>query len=276
MLDKLLSKIPKHHEIIIVENSLEMETKFKIEKKYKNSKVIIPKENLGYSTAFNRALKISKNNFLITISPDIKIEKILFKKIEKLLLKFKNFSLLAPEYRNKKIHQNFAPISNTKIISKVKNHKIIQVKEIDWCFCILNKSKFKDKKILDENFFLYFETTDLCRKLFINKKKMYVVKNFKFDHLGTSSSNKKFDYEIKENRNWHFSWSKFYFYKKNYSYLFALKKILPNVYQSLVGVIWCILVFEFKDIKLHIASLKGLLSSIFFINSYFRPNLDKY
>ena len=103
---------------------------------------------------------------------------------------------------------------------------------------------------------------------------MYVVKNFKFDHLGTSSSQKKFDYIIKENRNWHFSWSKFYFYKKNYSYFFALKKILPNVYQSLVGVIWCILVFEFKDKKLHIASLKGLLSGIFLIKSHFRPNLN--
>ena len=274
LLEKLLSKIPKQHEIIIVENSLEIETKYKIEKKYKNSKVIIPRENLGYATAFNKAYKVCKNNFIITISPDTRIEKTLFKKIENLLLKFKNFSLLAPIYKNQKIYQNFVPISNTQIVPKINNYKIIRVKEIDWCFCILNKSKLKNKKILDENFFLYFETIDICRKLFKNKKDMYVVKNLKFDHLGTSSSHKKFDYVIKENRNWHFSWSKFYFYKKNYSYLFALKKILPNVYQSLVGIIWCILVFEFKDIKLHIASLKGLLSGIFLIKSHFRPNLN--
>ena len=68
----------------------------------------------------------------------------------------------------------------------------------------------------------------------------------------------------------------FIFIKKNYNYFFALKKILPNVYQSFIGVIWCVSVFEFRDIKLHIASLKGLLSSIFLMKSYFRPNLDKY
>ena len=102
---------------------------------------------------------------------------------------------------------------------------------------------------------------------------MYVVKNFKFDHLGTSSSQKNLIMQLKKTETGIFSWSKFYF-KKNYSYLFALKKILPNVYQSLVGVIWCILVFEFKDIKLHIASLKGLLSGIFLIKSHFRPNLN--
>ncbi len=274
LLEKLLSKIPRQHEIIIVENSLEVETKYKIEKKYKNSKVIIPKENLGYSTAFNKAFKMCKNNFLITISPDVKIEKKLFKKIENLLLKFKNFSLLAPEYRNKKIYQNFIHSPDTQIIPKINNYKIVKVKEIDWCFCILNKSKFKNRKILDENFFLYFETIDLCRKLFINKKNMYVVKNLKFDHLGTSSSHEKYKFEIQMNRNWHFSWSKFYFFKKNYNYLFALKKILPNIFQSLIGIILCTIIFNYKDTKLHFSSLKGFLSSILLMKSYFRLNLD--
>ena len=82
LLEKLLSEIPRQHEIIIDENSLEMETKYKIEKKYKNSKVVIPKENLGYATAFNKAYKMCKNNFIITINPDTKIEKTLFKKLK--------------------------------------------------------------------------------------------------------------------------------------------------------------------------------------------------
>ena len=274
LLNNLLNKISKKHEVIVIENSLQKKTKHKIEKKFKNSKVIIPSKNLGYASAFNKAFKLSKNNFLITLTPDVVINKKLILQIEILIHRFKNFHLMAPEYRNQKIYRNFTPISNSKSMFKIYRHEIIAVKEIDWCFCILNKKKFKSSQILDENFFLYFETMDLCKRLYKNKKKMYVIKNLKFHHLGTSSSNKKYNFEIKINRNWHFSWSKFYFYKKNYSYLFALKKILPNVYQSLVGVIWCILVFEFKDIKLHIASLKGLLSGIFLIKSHFRPNLN--
>ena len=274
LLNNLLNKISKKHEIIIIENSLQNNTKYKIEKKFKNSKVIIPNKNLGYASAFNKDMKLSKSNFLITLTPDVVIDKKLILKIETLLSKFKKFYLMAPEYRNQKVYQNFTPISNSNNLIKIKNHKMLSVKEIDWCFCIINKRKFKSSKILDENFFLYFETMDLCKKLFKNRKKMYIIKNLKFHHLGTSSSNKKYNFQIRINRNWHFSWSKFYFYKKNYNYLFALKKILPNIYQSLVGILLCSLIFRFKDTRLHFSSLKGFISSAFYMKSYFRPNLD--
>ncbi len=274
LLKNLLNKIPRKHEIIIVENSRQIRTKQTLEKKFQNLKVIIPEKNLGYAAAFNKALKLSKNKFLITISPDIRIDKNLITKIETLLNNFKNFSLMAPEYRNNKIYQNFTRLNSSKDFFKIKNYQMLKVKNIDWCFCILNKSKFKSNKILDENFFLYFETHDLCKKLHLMKKKMFIVKNLKFDHLGTSSSNKKYRLKIAMNRNWHFSWSKFYFYKKNYNYLFALKKILPNLYQGIIGVIICSLILNFKDTKLHFSSLKGLLSAVFLMDSYFRPNLE--
>ena len=67
---------------------------------------------------------------------------------------------------------------------------------------------------------------------------MFIVKNFKFDHIGTSSTDNKYKDEIKINRNWHFSWSKFYYYKKNYNYFYALKKILPNIFQSIIGIVF--------------------------------------
>ena len=80
---------------------------------------------------------------------------------------------------------------------------------------------------------MYFETIDLCKKLLEQNHKMYIIRGLKFEHLGTSSSEKKFNLAIQLNRNWHFSWSKFYYFSKNFSYLFALKKVLPNIYQSL-------------------------------------------
>ena len=273
LLSKLLGKISRKHEVIVIENSLQDKTKNKIEKKFQNSKVIIPEKNLGYASAFNKALKMSKNNFLITISPDVQIDKKLISKIENVLNKFKNFSLMAPEYRNKKIYQNFVPLTKPNDIVKIKNYKMLRVKEIDWCFCIINKSKFKQSKILDENFFLYFETIDLCKKLLLDRKKMYIIKNLKFNHLGTSSSNKKYEFAIRLNRNWHFSWSKFYFFKKHNSYLYALKKVLPNIYQNFIGIIISIIRLNSLNIKLHKASLSGVLSSIFLKKSLYRPNI---
>ncbi len=92
----------------------------KLEKKFQNTNVIIPTENLGYAKAFNLALKKCKNNFVLTITPDVLINKNLIEKIEKVINKYKKFTLLAPEYKNQKIYKNFTPFE-TNQISKKKN-----------------------------------------------------------------------------------------------------------------------------------------------------------
>ena len=269
LIQAILKKIPKNFQVVIVENSCLNLTKKKIEKKFKNTEVIIPHKNLGYSSAFNLAYKKCKNNFVLTFTPDVKFETGLITKLVKLLKSFKNFTLLAPVYKNEKIHKNYQ-INPQGLVIKNKGHNLLQVKDIDWCLCIINRSKIKKLKLLDENFFLYFETMDLCLNLILKKHKFYVVKNLTFEHLGTSSSKTKFKSDINLIRNWHYSWSKFYFYKKNYDYLFALKKITPNIYQGVKGAIINIFKFNFLHIKLHLASIKGALNSIFLRKSNFR------
>ena len=255
----MLKVFPKNFEIIIIENSLDVKMKKNIEKKYKNTNVIIPSKNLGYASAFNLGYSKCKNKFVLTITPDVIVNRKLISKIQKILKSFKSFTLIAPEYKNQKIYKNYSPLSDNKSkFIKIKKVKIEEVKNIDWCFCILNKSKFKNNKVLNENYFLYFETMDLCKKLYKKKHKMYILKDLKFTHLGTSSSEKKFNLAIQLNRNWHFSWSKFYYFRKNFSYFFALKKVLPNIYQSIKGLLISLLLFRLSHIKLHLSSLKGI------------------
>ncbi len=273
LLKKILSNFKKKHQIIIIENSMTQSTKM-LEKKFKNVNVIIPSENLGYAKAFNLAFKKCKNNFVLTITPDVIINKNLIEKIEKIINSFKKFTLLAPEYKNQKIYKNFTSLENIEFLKKkICNFKIEKVKDIDWCFCIINRKKFKKTKILDENFFMYFETTDLCKKLVKLKHKMFIIKGLKFRHLGTSSSHKKFDNEILINRNWHFSWSKFYFFKKNQNYIYALKKIIPNVYKNTIGIIISLVKINLFDARLNLASLMGALNGIFLRKSSYRINL---
>ena len=275
LLKKILSNFEKKHQIIIIENSMIQSTK-ELEKKFKNASVIIPSENLGYAKAFNLALKNCKNNFVLTITPDVLINKNLIDKIEKIINKFNQFTLLAPEYKNQKIYKNFTPFEKIKLLKKkINGFKIENVKEIDWCFCIINRKKFKNSKILDENFFMYFETMDLCKKIERLKHKMLIIRGLKFKHLGTSSSSKKFNNEILINRNWHFSWSKFYFFKKNQNYIYALRKIIPNIYQNILGIILSLIKIRLFDAKLHLASLLGALNGIFLQKSSYRPNLNK-
>ena len=110
----------------------------------------------------------------------------------------------------------------------------------------------------------------------VNKKKhnLYIIEGLKFSHLGTSSTQKKYNKEILLNRNWHFSWSKFYFFKKHNNYFFALKKILPNIYQGIIGIVISIFSLNLLHVKLHVASLSGILNSVFLKKSFHRPNIE--
>ena len=273
LIKKIIEKLPKKHQIIIIENS-KLKSIKKFENKFRNVKVIIPEDNLGYAKGFNLALKHTNNDFILTLTPDVIIDNKLISRLEKFLKTFRNFTLLAPEYRNQKIYRNFTPYSDNGLFQKKNKYFNLQkVREIDWCFCIINIKKIKFSKILDENFFMYFETIDLCKQLIEKNHKFYIIKDLKFDHLGTSSTKKRYNNEILINRNWHFSWSKFYFFKKHYNYFFALKKVLPNIYQNLVGVIVSILKVNILQFKLHSASLSGLFHSIFFLKSTYRPNI---
>ncbi len=274
LLNNLLKYIPKKYQIIIVENSRSFLIKKKIEKKFKNTKVIIPEINLGYARAFNKAFKECRNKKVLTLTPDVIINKKLIKNLENIIKKFKDFYLIAPEYKNQKIYKNYENFSQKQTISfKINNFMVQNVKELDWCFCILNKQKFKNFKVLDENYFMYFETTDLCKKLVKKNLKMFVIKNLKFEHKGTSSTNKIYDQQILYNRNWHFSWSKFYFFRKNYNYLYALRKVLPNIFQGLYGILFSLFKINLLEVKLHIASLSGFINSIFLNKSSFRIKL---
>ena len=120
---------------------------------------------------------------------------------------------------------------------------------------------------------MYFETIDLCKELIKKNHNFYTIQNLKFSHLGTSSTKKIYNNEILVNRNWHFSWSKFYFFKKNNNYLFAFKKILPNIYQGILGILISILRLNIFHIRLHLASLSGILNGKLIRKSLYRPQI---
>ena len=139
---------------------------------------------------------------------------------------------------------------------------------------IINKDKFSSKYILDEKIFLYFENTDLCLRLKKNNQKIYVIENLKFNHFGRESSHPKFHKEILVSRNWHYCWSKFYFYKKHYNYFYAFIKTFPNLIRGIKYYIY----FKFKNdnynIRLHKAELSGLFNAYMLKKSCYRPNIN--
>jgi len=276
LLEKHITTIPKENEIIIIENSLDINVKSKFEKLYSNVKVIIPQNNLGYGTALNLGLQKARNNFVMCMVSDVDIKKECLVGISKILDLFEDFAILSPTYANESIHKNYTlqkEVNHNTRNKKIFNFSLKQVDEIDGAILIVNKKKFKSRNILDENIFLYFENVDLCFRLKKNREKMYIIENLKFDHLGTQSSHPVYQSEVLKSRNWHYCWSKFYFYRKHYSYFKALKKTLPNLVKSIKLCIYYKIKKDDTNFQLHKCELLGLLSAYTLRRSYYRPNI---
>lgn len=275
LLENLISSIPNYYEIIVIENSLNPNVEINL-KKFKNVRVIIPKENLGYGKSFNLGLDISKSNITCFISPDIYIPENCFENITKIIKKFNDFSILAPTYKNETIHKNYQIKDKVQLNNLiVDNNKLIEVDEVDLAMAFINKSNISNLKLMDENFFLYFESTDACINLRKRNKKICVIENLKYHHMGTQSSDPKFSTQIKMSRNWHFCWSKFYLLKKHKNYFHGIRKTLPNFIRSLKMCLFFLIKKDIENFKVHKASLSGLIASYFLKNSSYRPFENK-
>tara|TARA_B100001996_G_C18480920_1_gene523739 strand:- start:329 stop:799 length:471 start_codon:yes stop_codon:yes gene_type:complete len=151
------------------------------------------------------------------------------------------------------------------------------LEEIDWIdgTFIVNKSKLENYKIMDEKFFIYFETMDMCFNFKKRGQKMYIVNNIKFDHLGGSSHDKKYNFEANLSRNWHYNWSKFYYFKKNHNYLYALKKFIPILFKLIIKLIIKLILNKKNESLLIKAELNGIITSLFLKESSYRPYIKK-
>lgn len=273
LLEKIISFIPANYEVLVIENSLNQKVK-KLEKLFANTRVIIPTNNLGYSKATNLGLSETKNDLVWLMTPDINFSRDTIISFEKLLKNFKDFALIAPTYIDNKMYKNYHILNNSvKDALNIENYSLSEVDDIDWCLCLINKKKFSENKILDENYFLYFETMDFAIQIRKKKEKIYVVNNLKFSHRGTSSSSVEYKKEISINRNWHFCWSKFYYFKKNFSYLYALRKIMPNLLRSIKNIIIGKILNKNEILELSKAEFLGSINSIFLKKSSYRPKI---
>lgn len=271
LLPRIIKKIDKNYKIIVIENSRNIKLKNKLEKNFKNVEVIIPKKNLGLAKTYNLGIKKAKTRYVFLNNPDHEISNQIIKKLFECAKKIRDFGIISPTYINEKIYRNYE-IYTPKYKNKsllFKKYGIVEVDIIDNCFFI-NKNNIK-KNFFDENFFLYFETFDFCKNLKKKGKKLYVCSKIKYHHAGASSVNNKFSTIINLTRAFHYNWSKFYFFKKNYNYFFALKKILPNFIKSIIKILVSLVKLDKKNLMCGLVELYGITTSVIFLKSFYRP-----
>ena len=277
-----LSSIDKNIRVLIVENSKTFSHKDKVLSKFNNVDILCTGGNLGYGGGNNFAINEIKTDYILILNPDVICAKDFFSNIIDVIDVDKDFSIIGCQYSNDKIFMPagfFNSKKNKEFTINLRKDKIDNLTKVDWvtgCSMLINLKKFENKKIFDENFFLYFEEFDLCKSLKDKGEKVYSSKKLKIHHLGFKSSfdeNSNYKKNIDRLREWHWMWSTFYFYKKNFSYLYALRKILGKLLKSALKVILYSLLLNQEEKEKYKYRFLGILNSILNRPSSFRDSV---
>ena len=283
ILDCLRSINNNEVNILIIENSNNFSHKNKIKSEFSNVDIICTGKNLGYGKGNNFGFKHIKSEFALILNPDVICDKDFFHNISYVIKEVQDFSIIGCQYLSDKIFMPagfFDKEKNEKFIKDFKDNNIKETTKVEWvtgCSMLLNLNKFENKEIFDKNFFLYFEEFDLCKSLIDKKMNIFTTSKLKINHLGFKSSLSEDQIENSEAinlRDWHYMWSSFYFYRKNFGYTYASKKLLGKLFKSFFKMVFYLITFQKENKNKYLYRFLGLFSSMIGKPSNFRGKLN--
>ena len=258
-----LNSIDTSVQIIIIENSNNLSFKDEIEKEFSNVNCFLSGQNLGYAKGNNFGLSKVKSDYALILNPDAFLEKDTLDRLLSTSNKFKDFSIIGPAKQDE--------FSNTE--GNDDKDDVFKVNTLKGFAMFLNLKQFEDIGFFDENFFIYLEEIDLCKRLLKKDKKIYLDKKVLINHLGGSSHNEKINFEMELSRNWHWMWSTFYYNKKHFGFINSLIKVSGKFFSSLIKMIFFTIIFESKKRKIYFQRFSGLFNSIIGKKSWYRPKI---
>ena len=258
-----LDSIDKQCSVINVENSNDLEHKKNIEKEFENVNCILAGENFGYGKANNIGLKEVKTKYALILNPDTELYPETLDAFLLIAQKYPDFAIIGPNIIyaeiKKKIHYSESP-------------DVHEAKNIKGFAMFLNLPQFKDVGFFDENFFIYLEEVDLCRRLIKKNKKIYWGENVPIYHQGGQSHDSLVNYQMELSRNWHWMWSTFNYHKKYKGFFVSFFIILPKMSSAIIKVVVYTLTFNKKK-KIYYQRLSGLINAIIGKSSWYRPRV---
>ena len=139
---------------------------------------------------------------------------------------------------------------------------------------VKNEASNYKNNYFDENFFMYLENNDLCKRLIQKEESIYIIPSAKINHFGAKAVDKKYNKEIELSRNWHWIWSKFYFNKKHYGFIFAFMNGLPSFLSAIIKFCIYFIFNNQKKKKIYYNRCSGFLNALSGRKSFYRPNIN--
>ena len=253
---RFISGLSDKYNILVIDNSGDEVLKKKVE--HKTNVQFHLTENKGYGAAINYANNLVNTNYFFVFNPDIL--NIDDKFIDDFDIKAKylngDFLCIGPRFLN---------VNSKSHKQSDINKKIAKISAINGACMFINKKYFNLLNGFDENFFLFFEENDFCKRGVKKGFKIYQINEIEVTHKSGTSVETNDDIQKKQLeylRNWHFIWSKFYFKKKHYGFLFTLIFFLPIFIRTILRIIIYSIKKNKEKKKKFTVRLDALISSL--------------
>ena len=263
----------QNFKIIIIDNANNTNLKKEIESQFKIEKYVLNKKNLGFTKAANQAIKLCETDYILNINADCFIEE---KNIIKLINSHKNYKncfITSPTFYDDNLNLAYnAGTFDEKQLSKeaLKLDGDVCVDKVLGSAILFKKKDMENLNFLDENFFIFFEDDDLCKKA--KNKGMSIIQTFdsKAKHLHGQSKVKNI---LKRTflRNYHFTHDELYYYYKighGEKYLTLKKKIKNYIVKMFVNFI----IFNFSKSVYYFSIIKAFYDFKKLMNSISKKN----
>jgi GT2 family glycosyltransferase len=263
IIENCIKSINPDIKIIIVENSNNLHIKNYLENKFLNVEVIIANENLGYGKGNNLGISRVNTQYAFILNPDAILEKNCLDELSKAqFLLQDDFVILAPNLLN-----NYGYFLNK---NNNLNKEILEVDYVKGFAMLINLKKINLKELFDENFFLFLEEIDLCKRIKQKGGKIFIVKKSKVQHLGKQASENILNIELC--RNWHWMWSLFYYNYKHFGIITAYRVAIIRFFSSIFKLFFSFVFFNKKKILIHYYRINGLFNAFLRRPSWLRPD----
>ncbi len=185
-------------EVFVVDNASSDNTVNIIKKNFASVNLISNNENIGFGRAHNISFKQSKGDFFLVMNPDIILKKGTVEKLINYMKKNKEIGIISPKILNRDgsvqflckryptLLDLFLRWIKTPLITYFFNKRldfyvmknigydnIMEVENMTGAFMLIKREAFKKVGGFDENLFLYFEDTDLSRRISKHYKIIY-------------------------------------------------------------------------------------------------------
>ena len=280
ILDQCIKSILGKAKILVAENSTNQEFKLSYEEKYPSLEVVLTGSNLGYGAGNNKGISLVKTKYVLISNPDVIYEDDFFSNLKKYIDENIEFDIIGPVYRSNDYasHGYFDDLKNNNDEKNtLNNQNLIKTHWIVGCTMFINLKKFENKKLFDENFFLFFEEFDLCRRVLKKGGKIYASNELYVKHLGHKGSaavDPKYEKESNFLRSWHWMWSSFYYYEKNFSYFYAIKCMYGKFFRSLIKMIYYRIFYDSEKFTMYYGRVCGIWNRFIGKKSWYRLRIS--